>query len=207
MDSCDVLVLDIMDTVVRDPVFRDVPKRFGCSLEKLFQWLNEESWVQFETGSIDEATYLKRMFARQPPPGMTSGAVRATILNGYRFVDGLEELLLELAARGTRIWALSNYPPWVSHIRHRLQLDRFFEGYAVSCDTGFRKPDPRAYTQLLETVGVAPEECLFVDDRQQNVEAARALQFNVLRFTCASELRRELIRQGLWAGPRPTGRT
>ena len=64
----------------------------------------------------------------------------------------------------------------------------------VSCDTGLRKPDPRAWEHALETLGAAPHEVLFVDDREGNVRAARELGIGALRFEGADHLRDELGR-------------
>lgn len=62
--------------------------------------------------------------------------------SAYRFVDGIETLLATLRANDQKLWVLSNYSNWVLQARELLQLDRFFEGYCVSCDTGHRKPSP-----------------------------------------------------------------
>jgi FMN phosphatase YigB (HAD superfamily) len=192
-----LLALDIMDTVVRDPIFHDVPRRFALAQRELFELLDGRAWVDFETGAVDEAVYLERMFSRPPPPGMTSRLVRDTIIDGYCFVEGMEALLGELVARRVRMWGLSNYSPWMETLRRRLQLDRFLDGYTLSCETGYRKPDPRAYTSLLEAAAVPAEECLFIDDRERNVEAAREQRINAIRFEGAAQLRRELVRYGV----------
>jgi putative hydrolase of the HAD superfamily len=188
-----LLALDVMDTVVRDPIFHAVPRRLGCTVAELFELLDGQPWVEFETGAIDEAAYLRRMFRTEPPAGVSSHDLRDTILGGYRFVDGMEGLLCELQGHDLRIWGLSNYSPWMEQLRDRLQLDRFIEGYVLSYETGYRKPDPRAYEPLLQRAAIQAAECLFVDDRQPNVEAARKLGINAVRFESADRLRRELV--------------
>jgi HAD superfamily hydrolase (TIGR01509 family) len=192
-----LLAFDIMDTVVRDPIFHDVPRRFDVGQRELFELLDGRSWVDFETGAIDEPVYLQRMFSREPPEGMTSQEVRDTILDGYCFIEGMDALLDELRRRRVRMWGLSNYSPWMEVLRRRLQLDRFFDGYTLSYETGYRKPDPRVYACLLEDAAVPAEECLFIDDREKNVEAARGLAMNALRFEGTEKLRRELVSYGV----------
>lgn len=192
-----VLALDLMDTVVRDPFFHVLPGRLRLSVEELFELLDARAWIEFETGVIDEAAYLARMFRGAPPPGLSPAALRDIIIESYDFVDGMEALLGELRRRGRRLWVLSNYSPWFETIRRELALDRFFQGQVVSCATGHRKPDPRAYRALLEQARVAPADVLFVDDREVNLEAARALGLDALRFVDAGGLRRELRRRGL----------
>ncbi|MDA0302081.1 MAG: HAD-IA family hydrolase [Chloroflexi bacterium] len=45
-----------------------------------------------------------------------------------------------------------------------------------------RKPDPRIFEIALTTLGVSPRECVFVDDRWANVEAAARLGITALHF-------------------------
>jgi len=59
------------------------------------------------------------------------------------------------------------------------------------------KPDPAIYRYTLEKLGTQPEETLFIDDRQENVEAATALGMKALLFTTVDQLRADLIAQAL----------
>lgn len=47
-----------------------------------------------------------------------------------------------------------------------------FDVRVLSGDTGYVKPDQRAYMYITEKLGVAPEECAFVDDLEPNVRGA-----------------------------------
>jgi putative hydrolase of the HAD superfamily len=190
------VALDLMDTVVRDPFFTRVPHLLGLSTaEEVVDLLDPEVWIAFETGAIDEPTYLKRMFRASQTSPVTAGAIRQVIVEGYTFLPGLEELLGRL--RGARLWVLSNYSTWFELLRRKLDLDRFFEGYVVSCETGFRKPDPRAYQALLHRCGALPQCCLFVDDRAANVEGALAAGMEAVCFVDAGTLEKTLTSHGL----------
>ena len=59
------------------------------------------------------------------------------------------------------------------------------------------KPDPEIYHLLLEKLGTAPEETLFVDDKLENIEAARHLGIQALQFSTIDQLRQDLITSGL----------
>jgi putative hydrolase of the HAD superfamily len=59
------------------------------------------------------------------------------------------------------------------------------------------KPDPAIYQLLLERLGTAPEETLFLDDKLENIEAAQQLGIQGLQFSTVDQLRRDLISAGM----------
>jgi FMN hydrolase / 5-amino-6-(5-phospho-D-ribitylamino)uracil phosphatase len=198
MSSPTLLALDLMDTVVRDPVFTVVPERMGCSLAEAMQQLDVQAWRNFELGLIDEAAYLQSMFRPGlATPPLPPQAVRKAILTGFLFVEGMEPLLRELKSRSARIWALSNYPSWVETLRRELSLDRFFEGYVVSYQIGARKPDPKMFLALCQQTRVAANDCVLVDDRVENVDGARRFGMTALLFSGSFRLREDLTALGI----------
>jgi putative hydrolase of the HAD superfamily len=53
----------------------------------------------------------------------------------------------------------------------------------LSCEVGLAKPDPRIYALVSATLAVRPEEAVFVDDVEENVQAARATGMVGILFT------------------------
>lgn len=78
----------------------------------------------------------------------------------------------------TRTAAVANaWPAW-PYLRARLRkggIAELFDEVVLSCEVGCAKPDPRIYQVILERLGVAPGDVLFVDDVSDNVEAAESL--------------------------------
>ena len=59
------------------------------------------------------------------------------------------------------------------------------------------KPERAIYELLLEKLGTLPEETLFLDDKLENIEAARELGIVGLQFSTVNQLRQDLISAGL----------
>jgi HAD superfamily hydrolase (TIGR01509 family) len=177
--------------VVRDPFATEEPAFFGLSLKELQRQKDPTAWVEFELGEIDEAEYFRRFFRDRRP--VDGEGLKATFRAAYRWVEGMEALLADLQADGRTVHALSNYPPWYALIDDALGVGRYLEWSFVSCHTGVRKPTPRAYRGAAEALGVAPEDCLFVDDRRLNCDAAEASGMPAYRFTTAEALRQRLL--------------
>ena len=64
--------------------------------------------------------------------------------------------------------------------------------HVLSCEVGLIKPDRAIYERCLEGLQVTPSEALFVDDKQINVQAARALGITSIHFQSVEQLRNEL---------------
>jgi HAD superfamily hydrolase (TIGR01509 family) len=195
-----VILIDVMDTLVQEPFFERAPRFLGLTLDELMQAKHPTVWAEFECGEIDEPTMLARFFRDQRP--FDGAGLKHALTCDYRWVPGMEALLAELAARSHEIHALSNYPHWYRLIEEQLGLERYLCWSFVSCDTGVRKPDARAFTGALETLGAEPGQCLFIDDREANCAAARSVKIDAILFTGAHELGRELARRGLLGSER-----
>jgi putative hydrolase of the HAD superfamily len=72
---------------------------------------------------------------------------------------------------------------WSFKLRSRHQLDGRLEAWIVSGEVGVRKPDAEIYGKLLEQTGRSAEECIFVDDRLANLDAASRLGFVTVHFS------------------------
>ncbi|MGB9374093.1 MAG: HAD family phosphatase [Jiangellales bacterium] len=97
---------------------------------------------------------LRRMFSYfTHAPAMTSLVWRA-------HESGISTALL------SNSWG-NSYPAQV--------WDGMFDTVVISGEVGMRKPEPEIYTHTCSRLGLAPEQCVFVDDLAHNVEAAAAL--------------------------------
>lgn len=190
-----LILLDVMDTLVHDPFFVEVPVHFGLTLDELVRLKNTEAWIEFEEGRIDEPTYLRRFFADRRE--FDASGMIAVIRESYRWLDGMETLLGEIQDAGHEMHLLSNYPIWYRMIEEKLRLSRYALWTFVSCRTTVRKPAAAAFLGAASSLGARVDECVFIDDRAVNCAAARAHGMTSLQFRDAPSLRSELARLGL----------
>lgn len=108
-------------------------------------------------------------------------------------IPGTADVVRDLHAAGDRLLVLSNMPSevWPALIE-RFDWFSLFEGWVVSGHERVVKPDPAIYRVLIDRFGVDPATSVFVDDREENVEAAIALGFEGVLFTDAESLRTSL---------------
>ena len=98
--------------------------------------------------------------------------------------EEMVELMRGLRERGYRMALLTNnVREWEPLWRSLLPVDEIFELIVDSAFVGMRKPEREIYELILERLGnPEPAECLFVDDVEVNIEAARELGMSAVHF-------------------------
>ena len=189
------LLLDVMGTLVHDPFFEEVPAFFGLTQEELYEVKHPTNWLGFEQGVLDERTLLNGYFT--DGRDFDHVAFRTMMSDSYRWLDGMDSWMAKLHGAGFSLHLFSNYSSWYHLIEERLQLSRWASWSFVSCETGLRKPTHAAFHHVSETLGLTPADCLFVDDRAKNTDAARELGMDTICFESVQQFEEEISRRGL----------
>ena len=64
---------------------------------------------------------------------------------------------------------------WSKYLREKFKLNQYFDVISISGDLKIQKPDERIFRLTIEKLAVKPEDCLYIDDREGNLEAAGKL--------------------------------
>lgn len=99
-----------------------------------------------------------------------------------------------LKQKGYRVYLLSNYPKelFALHAKEKFTFADAVDGRIVSGYVKMVKPDPEIYKLLCMTYNLKPEECVFLDDREDNLISAGALGFHTVRFLNYEQAKAEL---------------
>lgn len=120
------------------------------------------------------------------------------IMHSFPKTDKGVTSLIERLRKRYEIFALSNHTrEFFDFLYRKYRLNRMFKRIFTSCETGLAKPDPRFFGCMLRETGMKPGECVFVDDREENVRAARSLGMKAVLFSDSGQLERELRELGV----------
>lgn len=86
-----------------------------------------------------------------------------------------------------------------SYIKKKFPELMIFDEYVLSFDYGLMKPDPRVYLTALELAASRPENAVFIDDIQANIEGARKVGIAGILFTAETDLEARLEKLGVLA--------
>ena len=114
-------------------------------------------------------------------------------------VPGTIDVVRDLHADGVPLVGLTNWSDelYYPYAAERFEVLALLDDVVVSGEVKVAKPDPRAYRIAAERSGHPIERLLFVDDMQDNVDAAAALGMDGVVFTDAAALRADLRARGL----------
>lgn len=176
------IVFDMGDVLLRyepyQPCLRHARGDKEVAAQLMAAIFDHKDWELADGGmlTLEEQTY--RAVKRLSDPrarGEAFSILRDWYLDGLWPLHGAEECVRALHQQGWPLYILSNaclrYPEFQRKI---LTLD-LFSGVMFSASEKCLKPDAVIYHRLCDKFGLKPEECLFIDDRQVNVDGARAV--------------------------------
>ncbi|HZP32327.1 MAG TPA: HAD-IA family hydrolase [Candidatus Acidoferrales bacterium] len=175
----------------------EAARAFGFDFQE-FEKRHGGAESELETGALTLEAYLNRtVFFRDRP--FTREQFKEFIFSQSRENKQTRVLLDDLAAsRCCFLATLNNESKELNEFRIRkFDLARNFAAFFTSCYLRARKPDPLIYQLVLGITQRPPGQCIFIDDRPENLEPARSLGMRTIQFRSAAELRASLSELGL----------
>lgn len=159
----------------------------------LGEYSQKGPFLQLEEGLINEAQF--RDAVREYIDGeVTDEQIDKAFCD---FLVGIPAYRLEQLRQLKKqygIYMLSNTNPimWHSRIAEEfrqegMEREDYFDCIVTSFEARSIKPDAKIFHTVVEKLGIKPEETLFLDDSQKNLDAASALGFHTLLVTPGSE--------------------
>ena len=192
------LIFDVGDVLLEYRWFEMLTRDYGISEAEARriggEMFDNEIWVQGMDGgrlSLDEAVHE---YEKKYPDDVD--VIGWFLKNGEQMAIKRPEVWDKIAAlkdKGYSIYILSNYSEELfrMHTKGALFLD-LLDGGIVSYQVHALKPEPEIYQILLDKYGLQAEECLFFDDRADNVESAKALGIRAVQVTSREMLNETL---------------
>ncbi len=180
------IIFDCFGVIVTDTLVAFRETQFGDDPVKIRQTIDATRAV--DLGMISKPEFLQIIADLS---GMTVQGVFEMLESGSVLDRRLLEKIKSL--RSTyKIGMLSNISP--HRLEDFLSADdkALFDALSLSYEIGFVKPDPQAYQVATKQLGVSPEECVFIDDQERNVTAARAVGMHGIHYKNFAQFEREL---------------
>jgi putative hydrolase of the HAD superfamily len=163
---------------------------------------HEEANDRWEKGELSDDAFLKQTVffkERSFTPAQFIEAVRA---QSKWLPGGAKNVIAAARANsGLKMAMLNNESGPLNDFRiETFGLAEYFDGFFCSAYMGMRKPDPRIFRAGAEMLHVQPEECAFVDDRENNCAAAAGVGMHAIQYKGEEPLTKALDALGVRLG-------
>jgi haloacid dehalogenase superfamily, subfamily IA, variant 3 with third motif having DD or ED len=165
-------------------------------VKESFPW---DAHDQYERGIMNNEDWFITYKESLPQPCCLK---RSDFWNAWKLLLGEEKNtvnILEALNKQYSIWLLSNTNP--KHIQDEIEKRYLFpslvNGAVYSFDVGVRKPEKEIYEIAMQRANANPQECLFIDDLLENIQAAKQIGIEGIHFISSEQLKQELKRLGI----------
>jgi putative hydrolase of the HAD superfamily len=164
------------------------PGTLGRAMQRIADREGEHPLYELERGRTTEEAFLKKLsteLAADLGHEPELHRFREIYFDALRVNEPMIEVMRDARDRGFRMALLTNnVREWEPRWRSMVAVDEIFELVVDSAFVGMRKPEPEIYELTVERLGdgIAPDDCIFVDDVEVNVATARAFGMRGIHF-------------------------
>lgn len=148
-------------------------------------------WIDLDNGKIS-LEFLENQLINEMGH-QYQDQIHELVWNWFNYVDLYDEvyeLIKQLKKKNFQIYVLSN----TSSIFHILldsvlsKVSSVLDGYVISCEVKMMKPQKEIYLSLVNKYQLDIKDCIFLDDLEENVEAARTLGIKAFQIKERKEI-------------------
>lgn len=160
----------------------------------LFGIIYGECWNSYDRGDYKTIGDLRTALCKEYPEysDELSEVLQPEWVNIHRVITDTAEYLGELKQRGYKIYILSNLSAESYEYIKKLDFFGKTDGGVFSTFENACKPEEKLYSVLLERYGLIADECVFLDDRPENIKVAEKLGIHGIVFTSFGEAKQQL---------------
>lgn len=151
------------------------------------------NWNELDRGVLSEDEILEKFVESDPEFEDDIRRFFARVTESMPPFDYSENWLGSLRRRGYKVYLLSNFSNYNFNVNvPRYTFLKETDGKIISYLYKCVKPERKIYEILLDKYSLKADECVFIDDREDNIEAAKALGFNGIVFKSYEDASKKL---------------
>lgn len=190
------VIFDIGNVLV-DFRWKDYLKDFGYSEEVCKKvaanTIFSPIWDEFDRGRLSDEEIISHCIQGAPDCEKEIVAFYKNIEYIVKEYEYAPTWVQSLKNAGYQILVLSNYPrTGFSYAKKNFKFLQYIDGGVISYEVLSVKPEPEIYKALIDKYNLVPEQCAFLDDREDNIEAGHKFGFNTIHFKTQQQAAKDL---------------
>ena len=165
-------------------------EKTSIDIEKIWYTEIRPVWKALEKGEIAEGDFWKALnqLVKLRDPKFDVNEFKKIVFENQKYNPEVVSLIQELKAKGYVTALLTNnVKEWIEEWDRKDPLNQYFDVIVSSHEIKEIKPEPRIYQITLERLGAKPEECVFIDDKEKNIDTAMKLGMKGVVFKTSEQ--------------------
>lgn len=141
-------------------------------------------WNEHDRGALSDEEILSKLISNAPAYEKEIRLFWQNVGKAISQYAYAKDWICSLKKKGYAVYILSNYARWTyANTTEALSFVNDVDGAVFSYEVKQIKPEPEIYQTLLAKYSLKAEECVFLDDKQENIDAAKAQGMAGIVFT------------------------
>ncbi|MBW1679392.1 MAG: HAD family phosphatase [Deltaproteobacteria bacterium] len=146
----------------------------------------------FVTGRIDEKTFWQTLREQTNING-SDEEFRNEVLSRFELRPWMMNWIKKLKKFHIRLAILSDQTKWLDELDMKYGFFQWFDGVFNSYHIGKCKREPAIFDYVLAEMNIKPDQALFVDDNQGNIQRANEKGLHTIHYQNRKDFERELL--------------
>jgi len=155
-------------------------------------------WNEYDLGILSHDEIINKFVENDPEMEKEIRMVTKNLSGMLEKFSYTDKLIETLHSMGLGVYVISNFSFEAIHdAGEKLDFLDKTDGAILSCYYHIIKPGPQIYNLLLDKYSLIASECVFLDDKQENIDGAEAVGINGIRFKGIADALEELKGMGI----------
>lgn len=195
------VIFDLNGVIVktdRQIIIDFIAKSLKISLDDALEALNvlkkQNIYEEEEENNFWE--HFAKGKGRELPPGWMK-QYRLVRISALKEIPGIVAVVKHLQKQGYKTALLTNTKKYKARLKEKSGVFELFQPIIFAYQVGVQKPDPKIYYAMLDQLKMSPEEVLFIDNKAVNIEAAKQIKIDAIKFISTEQLIDALKTRGI----------
>jgi len=184
-----VVVFDVDGVLIRDGVFAAMLEKQGLTRERTASFFQGGPFTECVLGNADLKEAISPFLAEWGWRDSVDDLLRMWFEADSVVNTDVTDVVAHLRRSGLSCFVASTQEAYrAAYLTNTMGLGLRFDGLFFSCHMLAKKPEAAFFATVTEQIGTRPEQILFIDDHQANVDGARAANWNAELYSFGDDI-------------------
>lgn len=144
---------------------------------------SSDTWQELDRGTLTNDEAIEYFIGEKPHLKHEIEYVMKNWKDHLTPIEDNASIIGQLKDKGHKLYIISNFHKEAfEYLRDKYEFFGYFDDIIISADVKLLKPDKKIYLHLINKYNLIPEECVFIDDMEMNIDAAKSLGMNTIWY-------------------------